>query len=103
MSDWRTVPAELTFKMLLAANENVGTPNFVSQLWPVLLEAAPRGPEHPLFEQALDLLAALIDEPLTTLPGGAEAGWPGPLNLYVSAYRPDLSEKVAALLEEAGR
>lgn len=56
-----------------------------------------------MLERALDLLAALIDEPLATLPGGAEAGWKGPLNLYASAFRPDLTEKVAGLLEEAGR
>jgi len=59
-------------------------------------------PPASLFGRALDLLKAVIDEPLATLPGGVEPGWAGPSHLALHQFRPDLSQKIAALLEEMG-
>lgn len=67
-----------------------------------LAPAVASTPPADLFDQAMTLLKAVIDEPLVTLPGGVEAGWKGPSNLSLHQFRPELSEKIAALLEEAG-
>lgn len=55
-----------------------------------------------IYDRAIQLLKAVIDEPLVTLPGGVEPGWKGPSNLCLHQFRPELSEKIAGLLEEAG-
>ena len=59
-------------------------------------------PPADLFDRAMVLLKAVIDEPLATLPGGVEPGWKGPSNLSLHQFRPELSEKIADLLEEVG-
>lgn len=62
------------------------------------------GAPEPLVDRLADLLAVILDEPLTTLPGcdPASAG-DEPLQLRLAHFRPDLSERAAVLLEEAGR
>lgn len=59
-------------------------------------------PPIVMYDRAIKLLKAVIDEPLATLPGGVEPGWKGPSNLSLHQFRPELSEQIAALLEEAG-
>lgn len=59
-------------------------------------------PPVAIYDRAIQLLKAVIDEPLIRLPGGVEPGWKGPSNLSLHQFRPDLSEKIAGLLEEAG-
>lgn len=58
-------------------------------------------PPGALYHRAIELLKAVIDEPLVTLPGGVEPGWKGPSSLSLHQFRPELSEKIAGLLEEA--
>ena len=55
-------------------------------------------------ERALTLLADVLDNPLIVLPGAH----PGDTKregeeLRLAHFRPDISEKIAILLEEAGR
>ena len=57
----------------------------------------------PLLERFADLLATILDEPLHTLSGPGPDGGRDPLQLWLAHYRPDLSERAAVLLEEAGR
>lgn len=58
----------------------------------------------PLLDRLADLLAAILDEPLHTLPGSdPSSGLNEPLQLRLAHFRPDLSEVAARLLEEAGR
>lgn len=68
-------------------------------------EAPPAtGKTEPLVDRLADLLAVILDEPLTTLPGSDPAGAINePLQLRLAHFRPDLSEVAARLLEEAGR
>ncbi|MFA6966091.1 hypothetical protein [Bosea sp. (in: a-proteobacteria)] len=47
------------------------------------------------------LLIEIVDTPLVTLAGGAEPGDEA-LALHLRAFRPDLSERAALLLDEAG-
>ncbi|WP_375454811.1 hypothetical protein [uncultured Methylobacterium sp.] len=55
-----------------------------------------------LVERLADLLAAILDDPMTTLPGAGPDGGP-PLELRLSHFRPELCERAARLLDEAGR
>ncbi len=60
-----------------------------------------RRPDPTLEDRALTLLAEIWDEPLMVLsdfPGGADQ-----LELRLGHFSPRLSERVAELLEEAGR
>lgn len=62
------------------------------------------GAPDPLLDRLADLLAAILDEPLATLPGSDPASAVNePLQLRLAHFRPDLSEVAARLLEEAGR
>lgn len=56
-----------------------------------------------LLERFADLVARILDEPLAILPGRDPADGAGTTELRLSHYRPELSERAAALLEEAGR
>lgn len=68
-----------------------------------LRESGPAiAPPVAAYDRAIQLLKAVIDEPLVTLPGGVEPGWKGPSNLSLHQFRPELSEKIAGLLEEVG-
>lgn len=58
-------------------------------------------PALSLQDRLILLLIEIVDTPLVTLAGGAEPG-DRPLALHLRAFRPDLSECAAALLEEAG-
>lgn len=66
------------------------------------LDAEPSA-EAPLADRIATLLARILDEPLTTLAGAGPDGGRDPLQLRLSHYRPDLAERAAELLEEAGR
>ena len=63
--------------------------------------------QPPLADRLAALLSELVDTPLVTLPGdgGSQnphtAAW-RPLELRLSHFKPDLAERAAALLEEAG-
>lgn len=57
----------------------------------------------PLLERFADLLATILDDPLTTLAGSGPEGGQDPLHLRLSHFRPELAERAAVLLEEAGR
>jgi len=57
--------------------------------------------QPPLADRLAALLSEIIDEPLVTLPGHVADG-PQPLSLRLGHFTPDLSERAAALLEEAG-
>lgn len=57
----------------------------------------------PLLERFADLLAAILDEPLHTLSGPGPDGGRDPLQLRLAHFRPDLTERAAELLDEAGR
>ena len=58
--------------------------------------------DEGLLARFADLLAAILDDPLTTLPGPGPDGGP-PLELRLSHFRPDLVDLAATLLDEAGR
>lgn len=60
-------------------------------------------PPVSLFGRAIVLLKTAVDEPMASLPGGVEPGWKGPSSLWLHQFRPDLSEKIALLLEELGQ
>ena len=57
----------------------------------------------PLLERFADVLAAILDDPLITLPGHHPMGGPEPAERRLVHFRPDLSERAASLLEELGR
>ena len=58
--------------------------------------------DEGLLARFADLLATILDDPLTTLPGPGPDGGP-PLELRLSHFRPDLVDLAATLLDEAGR
>ncbi|GJD97738.1 hypothetical protein [Methylobacterium iners] len=62
---------------------------------------APDNEDRPLLDRMGELLAAILDEPLMTLPGSGPEG-SHPLELRLSHFRPEFSERAAILLEEAG-
>jgi hypothetical protein len=53
--------------------------------------------------RAVALLADILDNPLAVLPGAhpGDCGQ-GPTELRLAHFRPDLSERIAVLLDEAG-
>ena len=55
-----------------------------------------------LLERFANVLAEILDEPLHTLPGAGPYGTE-PLALRLSHFRPDIADRAAALLDEAGR
>lgn len=57
-------------------------------------------PQVPTLERRLaDCLAGIIDEPLLT---GRDGGISSPLEIRLGFFKPELSERAAVLLEEAG-
>lgn len=73
----------------------------VVTLRPRLALAAGDG-EPPLADRLAALLGEIIDEPLVSLPGSPAGPGPQPLELRLSHFKPELAERAAALLEEAG-
>lgn len=69
---------------------------------PAVAPTEPAG-DASLLERFADLLARILDEPLAVLPGRDPGNGTGTTELRLSHYRPELSERAAALLEEAGR
>lgn len=60
-------------------------------------------PEETIEHRALKLLADILDNPLIVLPGTHPGRSPKePEELRLAHFRPDLSEKIAILLDEAG-
>lgn len=85
------VPPELLASLRESADPADATPRVVASA------------AAPLLERFADLLAAILDEPLHTLSGPGPDGGHDPLQLRLAHFRPDLSERAAVLLEEAGR
>ncbi|MCJ2104734.1 hypothetical protein MKK70_04945 [Methylobacterium sp. E-041] len=63
---------------------------------------APAADTAALLERFADVLALILDEPLHTLPGAGPYG-AEPLALRLAHFRPDIADRAAILLEEAGR
>lgn len=59
-------------------------------------------PNADALDRAIGLLKQVIDQPLATLPGAIEPGCKGTTRLSLHHFRPELSESIAALLEELG-
>ena len=56
-----------------------------------------------MLDRALDLLAKVWEEPLVVLPGHDPGDIEGTTELRLSHFRPELSESIAGILDEAGR
>ena len=69
---------------------------------PLFPAAAPVASPEGLLAQFAEVLAAILDEPLITLPGAGPDG-SAQLALRLSHFRSDVAERAAALLEEVGR
>lgn len=63
---------------------------------------SPANDDMALADRLAELLAQIVDEPLTVLPGSDPGDLRRETELRLSHFRPDLSERAAGLLEEAG-